>query len=84
MSNTLNNMDTGNDKVVKCNGCALHFMYTEKVKKCPFCRAEYVEEVSKPRVIRIQTDTESKVSDDSKEKKATTKTRKESFRMWNQ
>lgn len=77
------------EKVVKCSNqqCGLHFGYSEKKTKCPFCRTEYaeaVEEVSKPRVIRIQTDTESKVSDDSKEKKATTKTRKESFRMWNQ
>jgi Zn finger protein HypA/HybF involved in hydrogenase expression len=36
---------TPQEKVVKCKNekCGLHFMYTEKSIKCPFCHTKYGE-----------------------------------------
>lgn len=69
---TIMHMEADIDKVVKCNGCALHFMYTQKAKKCPFCHTPYVGGVAE------------KVEEKPKEKKVAVKSQnqKESFKMW--
>ena len=54
------------EKVVKCGGCKLYFMHTEKDTKCPFCHTKYGEKT---------------VEEKPKEKKLTTKPQKESFKM---
>lgn len=61
------------DKVVRCKNkkCALHFMLTEKVTKCPFCHIEYGEVKEKPKDLPAQAG-----------KKLTVETQKESFKIW--
>ena len=61
------------NKVVKCNRsqCGLHFMYTEKDTKCPFCKTEYAEVKEKAKDLSAQAG-----------KKGTTKNQKGSFKMW--
>ena len=66
---TITHMEADMDRVVKCNKCTQHFMYTQKAKKCPFCGTNYAETG------------EGKVEEKIKEKKATVKTQKESFKM---
>jgi hypothetical protein len=68
-------MSNNDEKVVKCAGCDKYFGYSEGNKNCPFCRAEYGK-------------AEGRVQDRAKDlpaqtgKKVTTKTQKESFKIW--
>lgn len=66
------------EKVVKCDNkqCGLHFGYSEKKTKCPFCKTEYVETVGE----KPASFTEASAA--KKEKKEVAKTRKESFKIW--
>lgn len=57
---------TNMERVVKCNGCEKYFMHTEKDLNCPFCHIKYVEAAKK----------------ETKDKKWTAKTPKESFKIW--
>lgn len=63
------------EKVVKCKNdkCGLHFGYSEKQTKCPFCHTEY-----------IYNKVKEKSADEEKPtvQKGTAKTQKESFKMW--
>ena len=62
------------NKVVKCKNdkCAQYFMLTEKNIKCPFCYTEYGEVIEE----------ETKGLSTQAGKKVTTKTQKESFKIW--
>ena len=59
------------NKVVKCRKCGQHFMHTEKNTKCPFCHTEYGDVEGKLKDLSAQT-----------RKNGTTKTQKESFKIW--
>ena len=73
--NIFSNME---NKVVKCNRsqCGQYFMHTEKNTKCPFCHTEYGETVEE------KTASSTEASAAKKEKKGTTKTQKDSFKIW--
>ena len=43
------------EKVVKCKNCDLHFGYSEKQTKCPFCYTEYGEEKTEVKKITVRT-----------------------------
>ena len=64
------------NKVVKCKNkkCELHFMYTEKDTKCPFCKTEYGEAEEK-------TASSAEASAAKKDKKEVAKTQKGFFKL---
>lgn len=74
------------NKVVKCKGCGQYFTREGKnIKYCPFCKTEYIE-------VQEKTASSAEASDFAKastyksaakkDKKWTTKTQKESFKIW--
>lgn len=63
------------EKVVKCRGCGQYFMLTEKVRKCPFCHTVY-------NVVEEKASAQGGSASGGKEKKETTKTQKNSFKIW--
>ena len=67
--------DSTKDKVVKCRDkkCGLHFMYTEKDTKCPFCKTEYAEAKEGPKDLPAQI---------GKKLTVKTQTQKGSFKIW--
>ena len=72
---------TSQEKVVKCKNdkCGLHFGYSEKKTKCPFCYAEYVKVEEKPENLSAPAGA---LAGGQASKKGTTKTQKESFKIW--
>ena len=59
---------TSQEKVVKCKNdtCGLHFGYSEKQTKCPFCHTKYGEVIE----------------EETKARKVPVKSKKESFKIW--
>ena len=66
-------------KVVKCTNskCGLYFGHTEKSTKCPFCKTEYGE-----KKVEEKPASSTEASAAKKDKKWTTKTQKDSFKIW--
>jgi len=65
------------EKVVKCKNdkCGLHFGYSEKQTKCPFCHTQYGK-------VEEKTVSSAEASAAKEEKKKAAKTQKESFKIW--
>jgi len=68
---------TSQEKVVKCKNdkCGLHFGYSEKQTKCPFCHTQFGK-------VEEKTSARGGSASGGEEKKGAAKTRKESFKIW--